>query len=90
MNALELLELRHNHARMRESLRVTIGIVRQIMADVGAPPHDPQVGFKLRETWGVATKNLETAPPIFGDVPETRAVLDELGTVVDALGELIS
>ena len=90
MTALEQLEHQHTHAQMRESLRTTISILRKAMEDAGTPPHDPRTAFRLRESWGVATMRHEEALPIFGDVPETRALLDELGSVIEALGEMIS
>lgn len=75
---------------MREKLRVTITILHQTVEGAGEPPHEPEVAFRLREAWGVATMTRENALPVFGYMPETRAVLDELGMVIDALGELIS
>ncbi len=86
----EVLELRHNHGRMREKLRETIGIVREKTALLGAPPFDPANEHAAKEIWGVATMTRENALPVFGYMPETRAVLDELGATIDALGELIS
>ena len=51
----EWLELKRQHARMRERLRVTIGILRETTENAGPGPHEPEAAFRLRETWGVAT-----------------------------------
>ena len=75
---------------MRESLRVRIDLLRGTIDAARGIEKEPTVAFRLRESWGVATRDYEAALPVFGDVPATRAVLDELGTVIDALGELIS
>jgi hypothetical protein len=90
MNADEQRELQHVRASMRASLREQISILRNIIVNAGNQPPDLRDGFYLREAWGVATMTRENALRVFADDPETQAVIDELGPVIDELAKLIS
>lgn len=90
MNALQLLEKKHNHVRMRESLRVRIEILRRHLSDEESRPPGAQIDFVVRQVWGSTTMILEQARPIFADEPETVALLDEVETLNNRLGRLIS